>query len=395
MIRIAVIFDNFGPYHLARLAALAALSDLTAIELRARSEEYAWDSDDKAEFRRCTLLTGGESEGQLADRLRSALSAARPQAVLVPGWSSRGALAALAWCGERGVPAIVMSDSQASDFPRWAASEWIKRSLLKHVAGALVGGAPHVAYAAALGVNQDSILTGYDVVDNDYFKRGAAEATRSEAELRRRLCLPRPYLLASSRFIAKKNLPLLLDAYANSGVAGLGVDLVLMGDGPLQAALKARIQLYGLDGHIRLPGFVQYSQLPVYYGLAQGFVHSSTTEQWGLVVNEAMASGLPVIVSKACGCVSDLVNPGVNGFTFLPTDATALAGLLREFATMPAERRAELGAAGQSIIELWTPSRFARNAQRLGEMALENKQKPYRLMNRALNAVVASVRRGT
>jgi 1,2-diacylglycerol 3-alpha-glucosyltransferase len=55
-------------------------------------------------------------------------------------------------------------------------------------------------------------------------------------------------------------------------------------------------------------------------GLASAFIQASTTEQWGLVVNEAMASGLPVLVSERCGCAPDLVKNGVNGYTFDPYD---------------------------------------------------------------------------
>ena len=228
MIRIAVIFDNFGPYHIARLEALAAVVELVAVEIRARSGEYAWKPADPARQARITLLAEGESEDFLRGRLQSALDAARPQAVLVPGWSSRGALAALEWCGTGGVPAIVMSDSQVSDFSRKPAREWVKRQILRHVSGALVAGAPHVEYAMALGIPRDRILTGFDVVDNAYFQRGKAAAKADEHKLRTQLGIHRPFLLASARFVAKKNLPRLLGAYAASRTGGDGPDLVLL-----------------------------------------------------------------------------------------------------------------------------------------------------------------------
>ena len=108
-----------------------------------------------------------------------------------------------------------------------------------------------------------------------------------------------------------------------------------------------------------LAGFRQYDELPAWYGLASAFVHASTTEQWGLVVNEAMASGLPVLVSNRCGCAPDLVEDGVNGFTFDPYDVEALAGLMQRVAAMTDERRAAMGRAGQRIIAEWGPERFA------------------------------------
>ena len=81
-----------------------------------------------------------------------------------------------------------------------------------------------------------------------------------------------------------------------------------------------------------MPGFKQYDELPIYYGLAGAFIHASTTEQWGLVVNEAMAAGLPVIVSERCGCAPDLVENGRNGFTFDPYDVDALTHLMLKMA---------------------------------------------------------------
>ena len=107
--------------------------------------------------------------------------------------------------------------------------------------------------------------------------------------------------------------------------------LVLLGDGPLKSDLCRLISDLRLDACVHLPGFKQYHELPVYYGLASAFVHASTTEQWGLVVNEAMASGLPVLVSNRCGCAQDLVKEGVNGFTFDPCNVEQLAQLMLKF----------------------------------------------------------------
>jgi glycosyltransferase involved in cell wall biosynthesis len=119
-----------------------------------------------------------------------------------------------------------------------------------------------------------------------------------------------------------------------------------------------------------LAGFRQYDELPAYYGLASAFVHASTTEQWGLVVNEAMASGLPVLVSEHCGCAPDLVENGVNGFTFDPYDVQALAALMQRVAAMTEVRRTAMARAGQRIIADWGPERFADGLMQAAEAAL-------------------------
>ena len=120
-----------------------------------------------------------------------------------------------------------------------------------------------------------------------------------------------------------------------------------------------------------MPGFKQYEELPIYYGLANAFIHASTSEQWGLVVNEAMASGLPVIVSNRCGCAPELVEEGINGFTFDPDDQEQLANRLLEVASLSSDRRQGLGDAGRRIVANFGPERFADGLTHAAEKALE------------------------
>jgi len=192
--------------------------------------------------------------------------------------------------------------------------------------------------------------------------------------------------LASGRFIAKKNFDRLMEAYARYRVAlGEGAwRLVILGDGRLRNRLEGRLRSLGLGGYVYLPGFKQYSQLPAYYGLAQAFIHSSAVEQWGLVVNEAMAAGLPVLVSERCGCAPDLVEEGRNGFTFDPYDVEALAGLMVRLSSMSDQQRQPMGQASREIISRWTPQTFAENLVKAVEAALEAPPPKARLSDKAL-----------
>ncbi len=98
--------------------------------------------------------------------------------------------------------------------------------------------------------------------------------------------------------------------------------------------------------------------MPAYYGRAGAFIHPALVEQWGLVVNEAMAAGLPVLVSERAGCAPDLVRQGVNGFTFDPLNTAELARLLGVI-SRSAHDRAGWGAASRVIVAEWSPGRFA------------------------------------
>jgi glycosyltransferase involved in cell wall biosynthesis len=373
---IVVLFHRIGPYHFARLAAVGASCGLTAVEFSSFDNTYAWSSVDGApNFRRLTLFEGDvdcRSRIELQSSVHASLAATDPDAVAIPGWSHPGALAALLWCVRNGRPAVLMSESAMHDEIRRRAREAVKRRIVRLFGSALVGGAPHREYACALGLPAPAVVAGYDVVDNAHFARGASQARASEQRLRRCVGLPARFFLASARFVARKNLLFLLDAYADYRRRA-GADawrLVLLGDGPLRAQVESRIAGLGLTGEVLLPGFRQYHELPVFYGLAGAFVHASATEPWGLVVNEAMAAGLPVLVSERCGCAPDLVREGVNGLTFDPCDVAELAGLMERVAAMTDGQRAAMGEAGRRIVADWGPERFANGLMRAVELAV-------------------------
>jgi glycosyltransferase involved in cell wall biosynthesis len=170
---------------------------------------------------------------------------------------------------------------------------------------------------------------------------------------------PEHYFFACTRFIARKGVDTLLSAYAlyRAQTVGAPWGLVVAGSGEEAGRLKEIEQGLRLEGVV-WPGFVQYGRLPLYYGLAGAFVHAAKSEPWGLVVNEAIASGLPVLVSRTTGAASEIVCHGVNGYLFDPHDAQDLAASLIRIAEMPAEARAEMGRASSAVAERWGADRF-------------------------------------
>ena len=238
----------------------------------------------------------------------------------------------------------------------------------------------------------------------DYFRHKAEEVRSQRSEVRQKYALPENYFLASARFIEKKNLARLVQAYAEYrrrsevrsqksevGNDNAPWDLVVLGDGPLKADLCRLISDLRLNEHVHLPGFKPYDELPVYYALANAFVHASTTEQWGLVVNEAIASGLPVIVSNRCGCAPELVNG--NGFTFDPTNEDELATRLLEMASLSDQERKQLGDNSYRIAANFAPERFGEGLERAASVAMAVPQKRFGVMDRALLLVTASYAR--
>lgn len=395
---VAVLFYRTGPYHFARLRAAGDRLRVTAVEFSNVDPTYAWDPVVGREgFERVLLFQGEAVESQPASRILEAvdkvLNRLRPVAVAVPGWYERCSLAALRWCSRHHVPAILMSDTTAWDAERKPWRELAKKGVVKLCAAGLVAGTCHAEYLRQLGMQRDRITLGYDVVDNEYFARKVEEIKKQKAETRNEYGLPERYFLASARFVAKKNLPFLIRAYARyrqlAAKAARGTqkteiwNLVLLGDGPLKAALASQRSTLNLHGHVLLPGFKQYDELPVYYGLASAFVHASTTEQWGLVVNEAMASGLPVLVSNRCGCALDLVQEGVNGYTFDPCDAEQLAELMLRISARNFPLSG-FGLTSREIIAEWGPERFAHGLQQAVDVAFKTKIPRAGLVDRLL-----------
>ena len=393
---IAVMFAMLGPYHVARLKAAADVGNVLAIEGSATSDVYAWEKTaDAGGMRRITLFADApiacKKRAEIASRVVAVLAAIRPDVVLVPDWASAWGFAMLAWAASNRVPAIIMSESQAIDLVRSPVRECVKRRVVGAFSAGFAGGRRHADYLAQLGMARERIFTGYDVVDNRHFGEGARRARNDAAALRRRLGLPARYFLASARFVAEKNLGRLIEAYAAYRAAARegAWGLVILGDGPLRPELERRAAARGLTDAVTMPGFKQYDALPAYYGLAEAFVHVSTCEPWGLVVNEAAAAGLPLIVSDRCGCRPELIEDGRNGLAIDPLDAPAIAAAMTAIAAADRDRAA-MGRASEAIVGRWSPETFAAGMAKAVDLALA---KPREAPGRFDRLLVTALRR--
>ncbi len=312
-----------------------------------------------------TTLEHGSYEAlpqpRLIRKLWRQLDDLRPDVVVGCGYKDPPMVAAAGWAKRTGRPYVLMFETTAWDRPRPVWQELAKRWFLRTlVAAVFCGGTAHRQYLNTLGICNARIWEKYDVVDNDRFARGAA-AARKEPDLRERLGLPASYFLYVGRLSPEKNLRLLLDAYqAYRRVAERPHSLVLVGDGPMRESLQALVR------HLELPGVVwtgpqQSAALPAYYALSQALVLPSSAEPWGLVVNEAMACGLPVVVSSRAGSAVDLVQEGANGWTFDPRDPRALAERLGKVDRLDDAARRRMADVSRAIIANYTPLVWGRN----------------------------------
>ena len=364
--KLLVIFPNFGPYHMARLRGAATIAEFTScvgLEVAAQEALYPWQTArENLGFELETLLDGTLEEipaKVICQKLSAYLDESRPDIVAICGYERAEMRAALGWCNKNKKIAVLMSDSKRDDAPRRAWKEAIKKRIVRRFDAGLVAGAAHRNYLISLGIADNRIFDGYDVVDNAAFA-ALAEQGRNEPRL-----IEKPYFLTVNRFVSRKNLARVIEAWSayRSNAARnfpdqTAWDLVLCGAGEEEKNLREQVRATGLDG-VHFTGFVQQERVARWMAGAGAFVHAALQDQWGLVVNEAMACGLPILLSRACGCAPELLAENRNGWTFDPTRADELSERMTHLAHEISDaRRAQLGAASREIIAQWPPSRF-------------------------------------
>ena len=265
----------------------------------------------------------------------------------------------------RGITTLLRDEATGISRPRAAWKRWAKRRLFstldKLVDGVLAIGSLNRAYYAENGIADGKIFDLGYTVDNAHFQTGAAAAVDRRDLLRESLGLEpdAPVILYASKLTRRKRADDLLAAYREIYELG-SIEpmpyLLLVGDGDLADELQQEVLTSGLS-RVRFLGFRNQSELPALYDLCDVFVLPSENEPWGLVVNEAMSVGRPVIVSDKVGSGADLVRHGETGFVFPVGDRAALRQAL-EAVLENSEQRARMGKAAAARMCDWD---FERN----------------------------------
>jgi len=191
-------------------------------------------------------------------------------------------------------------------------------------------------------------------VDNQRFIAASALSNGDRRQVLQKVGAPtnNPVVLYASKFQKRKHPDDLLKAIAALRDKGLECTLLMVGSGEMRRELEELVDALTLD-NVCFAGFVNQSELPRVYGACDVFVLPSENEPWGLIVNEVMCAGLPIVISDEVGCVPDLVKHGDNGFLFKAGDveglARALAPLLAD-----ADLRKRMGQRSRERIEKWS-----------------------------------------
>jgi glycosyltransferase involved in cell wall biosynthesis len=398
-IGVAVLTQQISHYHAARYVAAKSRFDRFRVFSAMNSADFSEflsntkDPDIVRLFEGKGAYARAAFSGKLWHDLHDQLDRFKPDVVVVAGWSFSESLAAIAWARRTGARVAVMSDSQVHDAERHPWREAIKSRVVSACDAALVAAAPHREYAMQLGIPGERIFFGYDAVDNAHFSGGADYARKHARIMRTSRGLPERYLLASGRFIPKKNFPRLVEAFALALRSNdLGHDLVILGDGRERAQVERMAHRHRIAHRVRLPGFRAYDSLPMFYGLSSGFVHTPLAEQWGLVVNEAAAAGVPLIVSQPCGAASALVEIGRNGFTVDPTATADISRALGQLMNLSDDERWKMGMESRRIVADWSPERYAEGLRSACDAALVCAPRTLGIVDRVLLRALSHMR---
>jgi glycosyltransferase involved in cell wall biosynthesis len=235
-----------------------------------------------------------------------------------------------------------------------------------------------VALFRELGFPAEKISLTPFAVDNDWWTRQAELANRSAVRASWGIPEDGRVVLFCAKLQPWKRPLDLLEAFSCAGVPN--AFLVFAGDGPQRVEMEERAHDLGIADRVKILGFVNQSQLPETYRASDLFVLPSDYEPFGLVVNEAMLCGCPVVVSDKVGAQQDLVTHGKTGFVFPCGDIRALSGILRELLGNPEEISA-LSAAARARMSTWSPRECVEGTVQAIEQAVG--RRPRRWSERA------------
>jgi glycosyltransferase involved in cell wall biosynthesis len=363
--RLAILTEIIAPYRIPVLNALVQDPDVDPYVIFLSETDPSlrkWKVyKDEIRFNYAVLPSWRRRIGKYNVLLNRGLSAVlervRPDAIVCGGYSYLSSWSASAWARRARIPMLLWCESTLHDQRKgYGVIEFLKRKFVRRCDAFVVPGKSAREYLRALGV-EGNIITAPNAVDITFFSR-AAQTSHSGCGPGEGLGLPERYFLYVGRLVTEKGIFELLDAYAKLNPAIQSkVGLVFAGDGAQKEELMRKIAHMSLAG-VRCLGFLQREDLATVYARAEALVLPTHSDTWGLVVNEAMACGLPVLTTSAAGCAEDLVEDSVNGFLVRPGDVAALSSAMSRLACDP-HRRQEMSLSSRERIAAYSPEACA------------------------------------
>ncbi|CAD6541313.1 glycosyltransferase family 4 protein [Paraburkholderia sabiae] len=297
--------------------------------------------------------------GRLTMRLVWEVLKAKSDLIVLPGYHRPEYWAMLAACIVTGKRRAVFCDSTARDRPKRLITSIPKRVFFSLCDGYFGFGERSRDYLVSLGAKREKIFIPCQAAALPVtFSPERALAER----MHYRAGNPTVFLYVG-RLSEEKGITTLIDAFAGIAKRLPDPQLRIVGTGPLEGELRKRVKELGLDGAITFVGSLQDEPLSREYYGATCMVLPSRSEPWGLVVNESLAHGCPVIVSESCGCVPELVHEGESGYAFTAGDVAGLQRTLLKATEAFADAEASAHRC-MDVIRRFDPPSAAANIAR-------------------------------
>lgn len=326
---------------------------------------FRWDLDLLGGYKHRFLRNFGFGDGyaRLIDPgiLPALLFHRHDAAIFFLGWGTITSLLGMAACRMRGTPIFLFGDSSFPP-PETTFASRLRAGLLRTIFRItdrfLVSGVLNAAYYRHYGADASRFHLVPWAIDNARFEEGSRFAPGEREALRARFGIGEDdmAIVFSGKFLPRKD-PMTLLRAVDAMQHRERTAVIFLGNGELRDEMERFANERNLRVHFA--GFVNQSELPKHYAMADVFVLPSLDDPRATVVNEAMASGLPIAITDRCGPAGDIVQHGDNGFVFAPGDVAALAGHLDALAGDP-ELRSRMAARSREIIATWDYSRGVR-----------------------------------
>ena len=360
-IRVAAVFPEPTPYRAPLLDRVAAHEDIELCVIYAASTVAArtWhvESQHDARFLRGVRLPGARHvlhhDYPLTPGVVGALERENPDVVVVSGWSTFAAQGAILWSRLRGVPYVLVVESH-DEGPRPGWRRKVKGTvvppIVRGAAGVLVTGSLARRSMIERGASPEDVHVFANTIDVEEFGERADELASRRLELRADLDAAEDdvIVLSVARLVPEKAHDALVRAVAAAD--DTRIVLVLVGKGPERARLRHLAD--GLGVRLVLTGDRPWERIVEAYVAADVFALLSEREPWAVVVNEAAACELPLVLSDRVGAAHDLLEDGENGALVAAGDVAGAAAALRSLANDPAERR-RMGARSRELVQGW------------------------------------------
>ncbi|MFN9631089.1 MAG: glycosyltransferase [Cyanobacteriota bacterium] len=282
--------------------------------------------------------------------VKALCSNGKPDAVLMTGWHFWGMVQLFVALKLSNIPIILRMDSNSLR-PRNFLVQFIYRTFFSWIDVCLAVGTHNRQFCIDLGMDNARIIRSPHVVDNSFFRMKANAARLRRDELRSHWDIPTDaFCFIYAGKLQKKKRPFdLLDAFKSACQRSLAkIHLLMVGTGPLGDECINFCSRHNLS--VSFTGFLNQTAIPEAYAISDCIIlPSDEGETWGLVINEAMACGLPAIVSSNVGCAPDLVKDGFTGFQYPCGDRDRLAEQLVYIAENP-ELAESMGMNAQRLI---------------------------------------------